>query len=288
MNYQNIVKMIVFAIVGIIMVSAIVVPIVDTGTDDLKSTRYNIGQRAELVKEDHTMSYDLSSTFPTATIDGEEVTFTTGSVGIFSDVFYAYLSSGYANLFFLDGNSWKFVGQVLTFDVNVDADNKTITVSDVAYSSSATITTFTGGTASYKLCAIPDVQGDLTMMVAPSTTSIAYVPSVDSVIGILTKSGASYGFVDGTNPIVVDGVEESEPTIVVNDTGYDGLLTLDIQTTTPSVYYEDYKPNVFLLPYMVTGYVEMGQTTSTILVILPVLVIIGICVTVAYQIGRRN
>lgn len=260
--------------VAIIVIAGVLVPSLDLANDETYATYTNIdGHFSSKVTAD--VSGSLSS--GTYTVNGENVTGLSNRAIIWSDNgAISMLNTSTCNIMYVSGSTASTVGYVNGFDLAIDLETKTVSISNITYSNSTTTPTSVSWTYD-NVCFYASATGDYSDLWVTSGGSITISDAKDVYYSI--KSGTNMFFFNGT--ALINGTSDSA-TVTINGTGIDDYPTLekvDYSAASGSGLYATYNNNdlyggYLVVPHTVEGQSDLGSKFTPIMwVILPLVVV---------------
>lgn len=265
MNKKDVVNLVTFAIIGLLLVSSVLIPIVVSGTTE-KVVNENTFNKIRYSKES---SVEIS--VAESTINGEPVTGNGWDSGtfLFSDTFMVGM------YFNGDTVTWMYP----SLDVDPDT-NQTIIyeLTDIELQNGSYKFTYADGVLEgiYSFLMVPDVNGDYC-----STTSYSdyYVDSkVEEIYGIATTS-ANYGVSVGTLDMMVTKFHVLNK-IVDTDSHLTTVTYTPVNEGISTIYKITASNSMIVAPLEYVYTEEKTGITTTILSVLPIFVVVGILIAV--------
>lgn len=306
MDTQNLMKVIISVIVGVVLFSAILVPTVGTalvtaGDEITKTNTTAIVLRevesGDVLKCTSTYDTDTSTRTNTWTLNDEEITNLSGSaatwnVGIMSDGMYLQIYDSSNNSIGLTYGMSDVTTARYESASTADSPEITVTITfgdgTISYEKSTGYTATYDYTWGYVLC--PYDEGEYCAAVSGG---VGYVSDASDVIlcGAYTSGelDTMYSYKDGTTYVSNSAYTMTADIDLELTEG-----TTDIYTATVSVDMSDgtstetFTPYRILLPYEVEGHADSGANYSLISII-PLLVLVGLVLgAVGAFISRRD
>lgn len=260
-------------IVAILIVVAVGIPVISSAVEDNLNEKFvNSSNRySDIVTKDVSGSLSNGSFI----VNGKEIDVTSERMVIFSD-------GGYMNM--LNGATCNIttesqtVGYVNGFDYVIDAETRTVSISNITYSNSTSTPTELGWTYD-NVCFFANSTGSYSdrWIVTDATY---YVNDVADIYSIFYKDNTLSLFkgedrITGTGTLTVDltkisGVEDAYSFI---QGANDGDLTYNNGTT-------DYYGGYIIVPISILSEKDGLSVVSTIVSVLPILMVIGLLIAI--------
>ena len=272
------------AAVCVILIGGLLVPVINDAQDGQQATYANKGYRAEAVSADATYTWAASTGVtigtdviaPSGSTNGPQVILVCDT-GFIKANFAGTLASFYE----FDG-SVGAGGNITAMTISVDADTKTVSITDITAD-----TTIADLSFSYsEWCYIPSVSGEQVMYAPYSTAMDLYVQSEHDVYGVF-RYGPTWA-VSLKNDTATSNLNDPTYTLTMNETavsGYNDLSKMSVIYSSASDYGVTvsgtlYGPEVMVIDRLATGVTDTGEQISPILAVIPALVIMGILIAI--------
>ena len=279
--------MVVALVIGIIMVTAAIIPLVDSYTED-NTTAYNqtVGTLSKLTGDEQ-IEVDFTYSGKITTIGGVVVAQGNNKLVCMTDKFVIYSADSTTILW----NDINNTGIGPTGDITIVIDGNDITVTD-----SATPTPISR-TYEVSWCFVPSLDGDYSMYANGSSVGTVYLNSVDQIYGSnwATTTGKWFSFV-GTN-VTYDGESLEAELPLTPVSGVSDVYTAKIGGGSSAEYTfvvdnsgVDYTvhPRFYAIPYSVSGLNEDTKSNVQLIAILPMLAFVMLVVAAAAMIYSKK
>lgn len=267
MGTKKMVSAMVTLIVAVILTVSLVVPVISDFSSESIMTKENVGAKASPVTESTTITFDGTDLLVgTNEFDGH--------VSLMCDNGFISYNAGKTSLSFatFDG---RYDG-LTSLNVTVDPTTKTVsgTYTNAGHTESTSLsTTYTDW------CYVYDPDGEYVMnyYTSSSVDTPVYYNDINEIHAIYSGSGVNLAFTGTT----VTGTDEGTAALTENSIdNVDDMKYIETRYNQSDLTYE-YNDTTYVPPYIcakavVDGTVEPINTYSTILSIIPILIIIGI------------